>query len=142
MGGCNLLEILQELYVTNITGTKPDDNNRIVKMDAHVILKSHSDQNLQQWEVLTAIETMPWPNGKEFERDFKDTGAVRSLTAWPLTLYCNTAQPADTTPPIPLGWCHHIHSIPTHNLAHIILSILYILTQTLNFYLKLNIVYL
>src|SRR5215469_3649956 len=29
----------------------------------------------------------------------------------------STVQPADTTPPPPLGWCHHTHSISTRNSA-------------------------
>jgi hypothetical protein len=113
-------------------------HNRIVKMDAQVIAKNHNDPNIQQQEVLTATEKLPWPNTKEFERDFKDNDAVSSLMARPLPLYCRTTQPADTPPPAPLGWCHHIHSTWTQNFTHITLSIFYILTYILNFYLKLN----
>ena len=49
-------------------------------MDAQVIPKNHSDQNLQQREVLTDTEKLPWPSVKEFERDFKDNGAVTLAT--------------------------------------------------------------
>ena len=36
----------------------------------------------------------------------------------------------------------HTHSISTRNSAHVMLSIFYILTQFLNFFFKLNILYL
>jgi hypothetical protein len=36
----------------------------------------------------------------------------------------------------------NVHGVSTRNSAHVILSIFYVLTQTLNFYLKLNILYM
>ena len=52
--------------------------------------------------------------------------------AWPTFTFCHlmfdfsTVRPADTPPP-PVGWCHHIHTIWTCSSTQIILSVFYTL---------------
>ena len=110
---------------------KTDDTTASSKWMHRSYLKTTAIQIYSNEKYWQPQKNCPWPNVNEIERDFKDNGAVSSLMAWPLPLYCRTTQPADTSPPPPLGWCHHIHSKWTPNFTHIILSIFYILTHSL-----------
>jgi len=117
----------------------------------------HGQKNIKQGNVIWNFKwftTMHWWRfivTNTTKSVYTETYIYYIQTAWPATCFGHllwpssgrcTAQPAHTPPPPPpLGWCHHTQRINTQLNANN-LSVFYISTQILNFYLKLNVLYL